>query len=321
MSVAAVKHWAQIGENTFAAGIWFFYGLHRLAGRRVLRLALWPVVLFYALTQPAARRASLEYLGRLQAAHRVLEGPPGLEHWLRHLLSFAETILDKLLAYGGRYPWSTLRFEGLPLVDKLRAGGRGAVLVTAHIGCLELCQAAAGRMKGLKLTVLVHTRHAERFNRMLQRLNPDNPVRLLQVTEVNAATAVELARRVEAGEFVAIAGDRVPVGASKTVMAPFLGHPAPFPVGAYVLASLMQCPLLMLGCVREPAGHVVHFEMLAERVTLPRARREAALAAFAALFALRLEALLVRAPYDWFNFFPFWAQGRAGAAAGSATTT
>ncbi|MCC2675002.1 MAG: hypothetical protein K0R58_1949, partial [Ramlibacter sp.] len=24
------------------------------------------------------------------------------------------------------------------------------------------------------------------------------------------------------------------------------------------------------------------------------------------LFAQRLEALLVRAPYDWFNFFQFW---------------
>jgi predicted LPLAT superfamily acyltransferase len=271
------------------------------------------VLLFYAATQPAARRASLEYLSRLQEAHGVLGAAPGWRHWLLHLQSFAETILDKLLAFGGRYPWATLRFEGLPLVERLRASGQGAVLVTAHIGCLELCQAAAGRSPGLKLTVLVHTKHAERFNRLLARLNPDNPVRLLQVTEVNAATAVELARRVDAGEFVAIVGDRVPVSASKTVTVPFLGHPAPFPVGAYVLASLMRCPLLLLGCVREPAGHVVRFELLAERVELPRRSREAALADHAGQFARRIEALLVRAPYDWFNFFSFWKQGRAGA--------
>lgn len=310
MSTASHRHWAQIGESTFAAGIWFLYGLHRLAGRRVLRLALWPVVLFYGLTRPAARRASLEYLARMQAAHGVPGGTPGWAHWLRHLQSFAETILDKLLAFGGRYPWGTLRLEGQQLVERLRAQGQGGLLVTAHVGCLELCQAAAGRIPGLKLTVLVHTRHAERFNRLLQRLNPGNPVRLLQVTEVNAATAVELARRVQAGEFVAIAGDRVPLGAGRTVDAPFLGHAAPFPVGAYVLASLLQCPLLLLGCVREPAGHVVHFELLAERIELPRPRREQQLAQLAALFARRLEALLVRAPYDWFNFFDFWSQGR-----------
>lgn len=306
----APAHWAQIGESTFAAGLWFFYGLHRIVGRPVLRLLMWPVVLFYAATQPAARRASREYLSRMQAAHGVLGGPPRLRHSLRHLFSFAETILDKLLATANRYPWDRVRFQGLEAVEQLRATGRGALLVTAHMGCLELCQAAAARMPGLKLTVLVHTRHAERFNRVLQRLNPGNPVRLLQVTEVGAATAVELSARVQDGEFVAIAGDRVPVGAGRAVWAPFLGEPAPFPVGAYVLASLLQCPLLLLGCVREARGHVVHFELLAERVDLPRKAREQALASHAAAFAQRIEALLVRAPYDWFNFFDFWAQAR-----------
>lgn len=309
MSAAASRHWAQIGESTFVAGMWFFYGLHRVVGRRILRVLLWPVVLFYGLTQPRARGASLDYLGRMQQAHGVIGGPPGWTHWLRHLMSFAETLLDKLLAFGGRYPWERVRFEGQSALDDLVREGRGAILVTAHAGCLELCQAVAGRVPGLKLTVLVHTRHAERFNRMLSRLNPGNPVRLLQVTEVHAATAVELSRRVHAGEFVAIAGDRVPVSGGKTVQALFLGEPAPFPVGAYVLAALIRCPLVMISCLRHGTGHVVRFDRLAEAVQLKRAGREEQLAAAAAQFASRLEALLVAAPYEWFNFFDFWTQG------------
>ena len=83
-------------------------------------------------------------------------------------------------------------------------------------------------------------------------------------------------------------------------------------MGAYVLASLMQCPLLLLGCIREGDGHTVRFEPLADRIVLPRATRDEALAGWAAVFARRLEALLVRAPYDWFNFFPFWASARHG---------
>ena len=301
-------HWAHIGESTCAAGIWFLYGVHAVVGRRVLRALLWPVVLFYACTQPRARRASLEYLGRMEAMYGVIGTPPGTRHWLRHLMSFAETLVDKLMASAGRYPWATLRIEGQAQVDALVAQRRGALLVTAHVGCLELCQALAGRLPELKLTVLVHTRHAENFNRILRRLNPANRVELLQVTEVNAATAVELERRVRAGEFVAIAGDRIPVTGGRTTTVPFLGERAAFPVGAYVLASLLACPLVLLGCVREGAGHTVRFEMLAERVVLQRADREAALQHWATLFAQRLEALLVRAPYDWFNFYPFWAK-------------
>jgi predicted LPLAT superfamily acyltransferase len=309
-------HWAQIGESTFAGGIWFLYGVHAFAGRRVLRALLWPVVLFYACTQPAARRASLDYLRRMQAAHGAIGTEPGARHWMRHLLSFAETLLDKLLATAGRYPWGKVRVEGQEQVDALVAQGRGGLLVTAHVGCLELCQALATRLPGLRLTVLVHTRHAERFNRILRRLDPAATVELLQVTSVSAATAVELERRVRAGEFVAIAGDRVPVDGGRTASVAFLGTAAAFPVGAYVLASLLACPLLFLGCVREQAGHVVRFELLADRLELPRAGRAQALQHWTALFAHRLETLLVRSPYDWFNFYDFWAPS-AGPVQGS----
>jgi predicted LPLAT superfamily acyltransferase len=305
---ARATHWAQIGESTCVGGIWLLYGVHALAGRRVLRALLWPVVLFYAWTQPAARRASLGYLRRLQDAHGALGEAPGARHWRRHLLSFAETLLDKLLAAAGRYPWQRVRVEGQELVDALAAQQRGALLVTAHVGCLELCQALAARLPALRLTVLVHTRHAERFNRILRRLDPSARVELLQVTEVGVATAVELERRVRAGEFVAIAGDRVPVGGGRTARTRFLGAPADFPVGAYVLASLLACPLLFLGCVREGPGHVVRFERLAERIALPRAGRSEALQHWVAQFAQRLEALLLRSPYDWFNFYDFWAE-------------
>lgn len=308
MNPSPAVHWARIGESTFAAGIWFVYGVHAVVGRRLLRAVLWPVVLFYATTQPRARHASLDYLRRIEAAHGVLGEAPGTRHWLRHLMSFAETLLDKLLATSGRYRFARVKLEGQEQVDGLLAQGRGALLVTAHVGCLELCQALANRLPTLRLTVLVHTRHAERFNAILRRLNPDNRVELLQVTEVDAATAVELERRVLAGEFIAIAGDRIPVGNGRTAVVPFLGAPAAFPVGAYVLASLLACPLLMLGCIREGAGHTVRFELLAERITLPRAGRDEALRQWTSVFAARLEALLVRAPYEWFNFFPFWAR-------------
>jgi predicted LPLAT superfamily acyltransferase len=131
---------------------------------------------------------------------------------------------------------------------------------------------------------------------------------LLQVTETDAATAVLLQECIERGEWVAIVGDRVPVRQSKTVSLPFLGVEAAFPVGAYVLAALLRCPLFFMGCVRQGDGHVVHFDLLAESVTLPRKDRESALRSLAAAYVQRLESLVQRSPFDWFNFFPFWDQ-------------
>lgn len=310
MVMQSSRHWARIGESSFVLGMWLLYGVHRVLGRLPFRLCLYPVVVWYWATRPLARRSSLEYLARLQAAHGSVCAPgvqPGLRHSLRHFLSFAETILDKMLAVSGRYRFEDVRFSGLEPVQALMARGKGGVFVTAHVGCLELCRALADRSPGLHLNVLVHTRHAERFNAMLRRLDPRSGVQLLQVSEFDASTAALLAQKLKVGEFVAIAGDRVPVTRSKIARVPFLGHEADFPVGPYVLAALLQCPLILLGCVREGRAHTVNFELLAEHVVLPRGERDAALAAYAAEFAQRLERLLQRAPYEWFNFFSFWA--------------
>jgi predicted LPLAT superfamily acyltransferase len=307
MNRSQATHWADIGESTSVAGILFLCGIHRWLGRWPFRLCLYPVVLFHWLGNATARRASLQYLQRLQAHAGVFEQAPGWRQSLRHFRYFAETLLDKLLALGRRYPLANVDLQRDVMLSQV-ARGEGGVIITAHIGCLELCQTMADYVPGFRLTALVHTAHADRFNQLMQRLDPNGQVELLQVTELGPATAVMLAERVARGEFVAIAGDRVPLRGGRSVRAPFLGHQAPFPIGPYVLASTLGCPVFTMACVHAGDGYVVRFERFADRVKLPRGSRDAALAEQAARFAQWLEFQVSGAPYDWFNFFSFWDQ-------------
>lgn len=307
---AAIKnpHWAEIGESTFVAGIWLLYWVHRLLGRWPFRLCIYPVVAVHWWTRPLVRRASRQYFERLQAQTGALGHTPDWRDGIRHLALFAETMLDKLVAASGRYPAELVKSTGRDAIYAAVQRGQGGLIITAHTGCLELCRILEQKRGLLRLNVLVHTRHAEKFNRMLKRLNPHNDFKLIEVTEVGPATAVMLAEKVAAGEFIAIAGDRIPVFASKTVQAMFLGHPAPLPVGPYVLASLLQCPVFALGCLHEGKGYRLYFNQLADRIQLPRREREAAMAVYAQRYVDALTEWLVRSPYDWFNFFPFWDQ-------------
>ncbi len=320
--MTAAPHWASLGEHTFVFGIRFLFWVYRALGRLPFRICLYPVVGYYWATRADARRASLDYLQRMQAARGALGHDPGWRDTLAHFLSFADTILDKMLAMSGQISGPPLRVEGEEGLLDLLAQGRGAIIVTGHVGCMELCRMSAARHGGLRVNVLVHTAHAERFNRMLDRLHPQGALRLIQVTDVNPATAMMLADKVAQGEFVAIAGDRVPVLQSVTVPAAFLGHEAQWPVGPYVLAALLKCPLYAMGCVREPAGrgqggYVLRVRRLAEQVVLPRRQRREAMGACAQQFASWLEDLMCGAPLAWFNFFPFWHQAAQGPAAGS----
>ncbi|HET7594731.1 MAG TPA: acyltransferase, partial [Stellaceae bacterium] len=81
--------------------------------------------------------------------------------------------------------------------------------------------------------------------------------------------------------------------------------------GPYVLAHLLGCPVYLMFCLREGGRYRVYFERFADRIELPRRGKEAALADLAARYARRLEAYCLRDPFQWYNFFDFWAEARA----------
>ena len=311
------RHWAYINEFTFIAGMRLLFWLCRVFGRWPFRVALYPVVLWYALAMPAARAASADYLLRISRQSGIGLRKPGGLHVLRHFLSFAENILDKMLLWSGSIPNGSVAYQNLDLIAAQLESKRGALLICCHLGNLELCRVLSKRIAGLKMTVLTHTKHAEKFNRLLARLNPDSQLNLMQVTELSPATAILFAEKIAQGEFIAIAGDRVPVSASPRVaLASFLGAPAPFPVGPYILASLLQCPVYLLFTLHHDRVTEIHFELFRESISLPRRERDRALAQLAAEYAGRLEYFCRRAPLQWYNFYDFWRlpvlEGRDG---------
>lgn len=301
---ASGRHWAAINESSFVFGMRLLFWVCRVFGRWPFRVILYPVLAWYVLAKPAARHASSTYLDHVRAFTPVPSGWLGV---MRHFAAFAENILDKMLLWGGLFDTNSVTISGQAPIQRLMDDKRGAVLVCSHLGNADLSRVLAHAQPGLKLTVLVHTRHAKAFNDMLAAIDPRSQMNLLQVTDMNAATAMMLAEKVAQGEFVVIAGDRVPVSPGPRVaLVPFLGQQAAFPVGPYVLAGVLQCPLHMLFTVRGKNGHEIHFEQLSDGVRLPRKGRDEALAALAAAYAGRLQYHCVRSPLEWFNFYDFW---------------
>jgi predicted LPLAT superfamily acyltransferase len=309
-------HWASLREAGLSAGLWFLYGVYRYGGRWLYRVLLWPVALYFALTRGIARRASMEYLERVGVLAADAAWPTRWWHVTRHIERFADALLDKALAWTGALDLDTTQMNIDARFDAALAAGQGGVLVVAHCGNLEVLRALARKLPQVRLKILVHTRHAQRFNRLLTKLNPESAANLLQVTEIDAAAAAELSHCVGRGEFVVIAADRVPVSgqASHTREVPFLGCPASLPVGPWVLAAALGCPVFWLSCLKTDTRYVLACELLFERIVMPRAQREAVLKRVMTAYAQRLEAACRAVPYAWFNFYPFWAAPAASRA-------
>jgi len=300
------KHWANLNEVSFVAGMRLLFWIYRLFGRWPFRFVLYPVLCWYVLTQKKARQASRLYLQQLNA-HNAMQVSTTFYGVLKHFAAFAETILDKMLLWGGLFKVDQVEYYGQASLHQQVENKKGALLICSHLGNIDMCRVLSRRYPDIKLTILVHTKHAQSFNRMMAKLNPDSQLDLLQVTEMTPATAILLAERVAQGGFVVIAGDRVPVSPNPRVtMAEFLGKPAAFPIGPYVLASLLQCPVYLLFSLPIQGVPQVHFELLSESVNPKRAEREQVFQSLANKYAQRLNFFCASAPLQWFNFYDFW---------------
>ncbi len=140
---------------------------------------------------------------------------------------------------------------------------------------------------------------------------PQAGVNLIPVSHIGPDTAMMLKEKLNAGEWVAIVGDRLAVnpqrgGDWRVVWSRFMGRSAPFPQGPFILASALRCPVVLLFALREQGRLVLHCEPFADPLVLPRATRQQALQEAVDRYAARLEYYALRSPLDWFNFFDFW---------------
>jgi len=334
-------HWAAQKERGTPVLLRLTAWAARTFGRRTVRPLVLLIVLYFFCFAPRARRAIADYQQRLrdQGLGRAL---PAKRPVFGQFMAFADAILDKLDVWQGRLTradidmvdpddlHSQMRGQAHGQIQDQAHASRGQILVCAHVGNMDVCRALVERSGHLALNVLVHTRHAEAFNRLLESHGASR-LRLYQVTELDAATMLDLHQRIERGEWLAIAGDRVPVrdtpgrdvpeggvqarsappeGTRKTsarvTTADFLGAPASFPQGPWLLAGLLRCPVNVLFCTRIAGRYRVTLERLADTVAWTRGHREAEIGRWAQRYADRLARECADAPQQWFNFYPFW---------------
>jgi predicted LPLAT superfamily acyltransferase len=305
----AARHWAAVEENSLLWGISVLVWVYRTGGRWVFRLFLRPVVSYYFLAGRLARQASRDYLSHLGRFYPDLPINGGYWQSYRHFLSFGETLLDKIVVWTGNITPEQVDFPHRQLLLDLIAEKRGAMLLSGHIGNLEICQAIATMRGHIHLNILVHTKHAEKFNRLLGSRGSAT-IQLIQVTELSPAIAITLQEKIERGEFLVMVGDRIPVQGGRTVSASFLGEDAEFPQGPYLLASLLRCPVYTLFCFPVAGRFKIHLELFADHIRIPRAepQRKEMLETLARRYAQRLEAYCRLAPLQWFNFYPYWSR-------------
>jgi predicted LPLAT superfamily acyltransferase len=303
------KHWAEASERGSFWGPALMGFIYRVLGRTVCLAVLAPVITYFYFAGAKQRRASLKYLRRVWRLQGRTDRP---NHWhgLKHFFAFGESLVDRFGAWTGRLDRVDIdAIEGANF-EAMRNDTRGSLILSAHVGATEIVRAMATRYQKRRITIVIHSAQAPHYNALIKRFAPQSQVSLVQAGEFSIETAMALSAAIERGEWVVIMGDRMPVKQSdRSITANFLGGPTRFPQGPFVLAAALRCPIYTLFCAKQGGRHRVSVSAMSEGVALPRRNREAALRSLVQLYASALEAIVLAAPYQWFNFYDYWPEG------------
>jgi len=283
-------------------GNWIFVALVRVFGLRPAYVLLAFVACYYVLFAPRARRASDEYRRRLGCGGRSWLG----RVWgaYRHFFSFGRILLDRVAIIagpvGGKFHFE---FDGEEHIRSALAEGKGVVIISAHCGNWEAAGHLLQRL-AVPVSVVAYQGEAARVRRFFEKALEDHAFSLIEA-DGSPDSSLAIMGALARGEVVAMHADRVLH--DEGVSVPFLGAPARFPTGPYIVAALSGAALIHAFALREatyryhfyayPAEHL-HF---ADRPTRGQLLRD-----WVGQFVARLESKLREHPHQWSNFYPFW---------------
>ncbi|MFY9344565.1 MAG: lipid A biosynthesis acyltransferase [Planctomycetota bacterium] len=291
--------WLTARERGTVFGIRQAFRLVTWLGRTACKPLVAFLALWYALLDRRTARASAAWLQRVHGR------APRFRDVYRHVRTFAQVTLDKVLLLQDRTRALHFTRTGHDLLVAQAATGRGAMLLGAHLGSYEAMR-AGGDQDRLAIEILGYFANARMINSLLAELSPKHAARVVHLGEDPVGVMVRVQESLAAGRFIALHADRVGLN-DRVVMAPFFGQEAPFAAGPFLIAALLRCPVYMVfGLYRAPNRYDLHCERFAERIELPRARRDEALREWATRYAARVEHHARNAPDNWFNFFDFW---------------
>lgn len=289
-----MKRWTEKAERGSTWLIRLIAWLARTAGRPLCRGLLYPIVLYFVLTDRTAHGASAEFLQAVRGR------PPRWHEVYAHIYSFAVTLLDRVYMAAGDFGRFKVTIEGLDRVEQALQSGRGCLLFGSHLGSFDLMLLAQRAMDGRQICVMMRVDPRSRVRRIAGV--DDRSLNLIPLGHPDSYMRAHEA--LAAGNIVGVLADRTD-GAAKLPVR-FMGRPTSLPIAPHVLAARSQSPTIMCFGLYEGANRYrIEFVDLGPPAS-PTSRGDQ-LQPAVDRYAEVLEEYARRYPLNWFNFYPYWA--------------
>ena len=252
---SATDKWFQMEEQSAGKKrLILSWCLYKIFGKRILYFIATLVSFFTFLFAPKVRGYSKKYFEITESYTGI---KPSLINQFKHIKSYANSLIDKMLVFSGNYNEEQIIFDKESDREVLFSEpkeNKGMFFICNHIGNIEILQALLAKYRanpGFNVNVFMSNRQSEIFNDFLNTIKIDFPIKIFQVEDIGLNTGVELKENLNKGGVVFIAGDRLAQdNDKKSVTAELFSHRINLPQGTFKLAKLMDVPTYLISAVK-----------------------------------------------------------------------
>lgn len=292
------QEWTTRPERSNVLVIRFIVWFALTAGRYASRALLVPICLYFIVFSAKARAASRDYL------NRALRRRATLRDIFRHYFFFASTILDRIFLLDGRNELFEIHVQGKELLKEALSGGRGCLLVGAHMGSFEILHTVSRDHGYAQASMAMYQENAHKLNTVLKSINPRRNPSVISLGKIDSMLKIREA--LDCGETIGMLADRA-ISGEKMIRCEFLGGSAEFPTGPFRLAAILERPIiLMFGLYQGGNRYNIYLEHLIKLPPGKNPERDEEIEQSVQQFAKRLEHYCILSPYNWFNFYDIW---------------
>jgi len=278
-------------------GYRFFIYIIRRFGIKFAYFFLVFIVVHFIPFAPLATKSNWKYFRKIQGYSFFKTIIMLYKNYFR----FGQILIDKVavrVGFAGKYRYEFENYDAF--LEKLNSN-RGVILIGAHVGNWE----AGGNFFGdyaRKINIVMYDAEYQKIKDILEQHLSPVAHKIIPISESDFSHIFSIKEALDNREYVCFQGDRF-MGEKSSKTLDFMGYPARFPTGPFLLASRFEAPVVFYFSMRE-RGMKYRFIF---NVTELR-KGKSGIDDLMRLYVDSLEKILKKYPEQWFNYYDFWGK-------------
>ena len=229
-----------------------------------------------------------------------------LFHLYRHFFSFGMSLIDRYAFLLGRQSFFTYESVREDVIEQAVGRGGGVILLGAHIGNWEIAGNLLSKRLSAPLSYVMLDAERPDMRKILKKALDSRATNIIPIGSDGLELMFSVREALRKNGIVCMHGDRS-IG-TKGEKHNFLGEDVVFPVGPFAIGAATGAPIVPFMVTKTGLRKYVlkaYAPILFEGVT-PQNHDKYIFTAMERYVGI-LEQVVKEKPYEWFNFYDFWA--------------